>query len=170
MVRVKTDYMFKICSRSWTIIFCSILADQYTKIIAVEHLSYHQPVAVLPFLNFFLTYNEGAAFSFLSDAGGWQRWFLIIISVTICLAIVNFLGKLDTKHTVQRMGLIILLSGAIGNLIDRIRNGYVIDFIQIYYESWYWPTFNIADSLITIGVVILAADILIFEKRRVNDS
>ena len=78
--------------------------------------------------------------------------------------------QLDTKHTIQRIGLIILLSGAIGNLIDRIRNGYVIDFIQIYYENWYWPTFNIAASLITIGVVILATDILIFEKRRVNDS
>ena len=162
--------MFKICSRSWAIIFCSILADQYTKIIAVEHLSYHEPVAVLPFLNFFLTYNEGAAFSFLSEAGGWQRWFLIVISVAICLAIVNFLRQLDTKHTIQRIGLVILLSGAIGNLIDRIRNGYVIDFIQIYYENWYWPTFNIADSLITIGVVILATDIFIFEKRRVNDS
>ena len=147
--------MFKIRPRYWTIILCSILADQYTKIIAVEHLSYHQPVSVLPFLNFFLTYNEGAAFSLLSDADGWQRWFLSVLAICISVYIVFWLFRLRNQdQIILSIGLSLVLGGAIGNVIDRIQLGYVIDYIQVFIMGWPFPSFNIADASVTIGIVL----------------
>ena len=128
------------------------LADFITKIWAVENLS--EPIMVNQFMNFRLAYNKGAAFSFLAEQGGWQRWFFIALAVLICLWIIweLFFKNLDFFN---RFGLSSIFGGALGNLYDRAVNGKVVDFIQWHYQDFYWPIFNIADVVITSGVVAL---------------
>ena len=139
-----------------------VIADQITKAIATAELTMYKAVAVMPMFNFTLMHNEGAAFSFLSDAGGWQRWFFTIISFVVSVLLVFWIKKLKPEEKFQALAFTLILGGAIGNLIDRVRLGYVVDFIEIYWSSnghhYSWPAFNIADSAITIGVVILIVD------------
>ncbi len=135
-----------------------VVADQLTKIAAVAGLGYLQPVPVIPFFNLTLIYNYGAAFSFLSNAGGWQRWFFTVLAVVVSVILVFWLARLRREEWVSAMGLAAILGGAVGNLIDRVRLGYVIDFLDVYYAQWHWPAFNLADSAITIGVGLLLLD------------
>ncbi len=132
-----------------------IVFDQISKYIANHNLVFAEPVAVMPSFNLTLLYNRGAAFSFLSDAAGWQRWFFIAIALAAVVFILLWLRKLQPGQTVLALALALVLGGAIGNLIDRVWYGHVIDFIQIYYKDFYWPTFNIADSAISVGAVLL---------------
>lgn len=129
--------------------------DQLTKQLALSKLVLYKPVAVFPFLNMTLAYNKGAAFGFLSDAGGWQYGFLIGIAAVASVAIVIWLWRLPREKHVFGIGLALVLGGALGNLLDRLIYGYVIDFIDFYLNSWHWPAFNVADSAICIGVFIL---------------
>ena len=131
-----------------------IVTDQITKLLASYYLVLNQPVPIVPSFNLTLMYNTGAAFSFLSDAGGWQRWFFTGLAVVVSVAIIIWLRKLSRGEHWQAAGLALILGGAVGNVIDRIRLGHVIDFIQVYYQEYYWPAFNIADSAITVGAVI----------------
>lgn len=135
-----------------------IVLDQITKYIAEAQLTLHRPLEIMPMFNFTLAYNKGAAFSFLSEAGGWQRWFFTIIAIAVSILIVFWLTRLQAHEKRQAVALSLILGGAIGNLIDRIYLGHVIDFIEVYYDKWYWPAFNIADSAITIGVVLIIYD------------
>ncbi len=132
-----------------------VVLDQFSKWLASSYLDMFQPVAVMPMFNLTLMHNTGAAFSFLSDAGGWQRWFFTILAVVVSIVLVIWLKRLPRHDRAQALGLALILGGAIGNLIDRVRLGYVVDFIQVYYDKYYWPTFNIADSAITVGAVLL---------------
>ena len=132
-----------------------IALDQLTKYIANHQLVYADPVAVTPFFNLTLLYNRGAAFSFLNDASGWQRWFFIVIALAAVVFIILWLRKVKTGQTMLALALALVLGGAIGNLVDRVWFGYVIDFIQLYYQDFYWPAFNIADSAISVGAVLL---------------
>lgn len=132
--------------------------DQLTKYLASAGLQFHVPVPVMPSFNWFLAHNTGAAFSFLSDAGGWQRWFFIGLAALVMVIIVFWLKKLDRSQAWLAAALAMILGGAIGNVIDRIYHGYVIDFIQWYYQSYYWPSFNIADAAISVGAAILIID------------
>lgn len=132
-----------------------VIFDQLTKYIASNSLEMLQPVAVMPMFNWTLMHNTGAAFSFLADAGGWQRWFFAIIAVVVSVVIVLWLKRLEQHEKWQAFALALILGGAIGNVIDRIWLGYVVDFIQVYYQQWYWPAFNVADSAIFIGVAML---------------
>ena len=146
-----------------------VIADQITKAIATAELTMYKAVAVMPMFNFTLMHNEGAAFSFLSDAGGWQRWFFTIISLVVSIVLVFWIKKLKPEEKIQAMAFSLILGGAVGNLIDRVRFGYVVDFIEIYYHQYSWPAFNIADSAITIGVIILIVDTLfpsLFKKKQ----
>lgn len=136
-----------------------IVLDQITKYIADSNLYLRVPVEVIPGLNMTLCYNKGAAFSFLSNAGGWQRWFFMGISIVVSIAIAHCLRNVDPKRATLAWGLALILGGAIGNLIDRSLFGYVIDFIDVYYEHWHWPAFNIADSAISLGAGLLIVDI-----------
>ena len=131
--------------------------DQGSKTLAEYLLVIHEPVAVLPFFNLFLTYNLGAAFSFLSNAGGWQRWLFVILSSGVSVFIVLWLRRVPRGEKTLACALALVLGGAVGNLIDRVLRpgGGVVDFIDIFYGTWHWPAFNVADSAISIGAVIL---------------
>ena len=135
-----------------------IVLDQLTKWMAEAYLEFAQPVAIFPHLNMTLAYNYGAAFSFLGDQGGWQRWFFAILAVAVCVVIVNWLRKLSKTRVAMAAALALVLGGAIGNLIDRVRIGKVVDFLDFYIGNSHWPAFNIADSAIFIGVAILLFD------------
>lgn len=137
-----------------------VIFDQLSKYMASHLLVMYEAVAVMPMFNFTLMHNTGAAFSFLSDAGGWQRWFFTIIALVISAVIFIWIRRLNSDQQLQAIGLSLVLGGALGNVIDRVLLGHVVDFIQIYYKQWYWPAFNIADSAISIGVVLLIFDSL----------
>jgi len=132
-----------------------IVMDQATKQIAEAQLTPHQPVNLLPFFDWYLTYNTGAAFSLLADAGGWQRWLFTAIAIVISLVIVQWLRKLPGEETLTALSLSLILGGAIGNLIDRILLGHVIDYIQVWLGSYPFPAFNIADAAISVGAALL---------------
>lgn len=148
----------------------TIILDQATKFIAEAELVLHQPVAILPSFNLTLMYNKGAAFSFLSDAGGWQRILFITLSTAVSIFLLVWLKQIanDEKqksNQLLQIAIVFILGGAIGNLIDRAMTGAVVDFIQLYYSSYYFPAFNIADSAITIGACLLIIDMLLESKR-----
>ena len=132
-----------------------IIADQVTKQIAEANLSLHQAINVLPYFDWYLTYNTGAAFSLLADAGGWQRWFFTVIAVVVSAVLVQWIRKLPCEDRLTALSLSLILGGAIGNLIDRILLGHVIDYIQIWLGSYPFPAFNIADAAISVGAALL---------------
>ena len=132
-----------------------VVLDQLTKFGASAMLNYAEPVAIFPGLNFTLAHNTGAAFSLLSEASGWQRWFFAAIALVVSVVITAWLRQIGDGELWLPLALSLILGGAIGNFIDRLNFGYVIDFIQVYYKTWYWPAFNIADSAICVGAVVL---------------
>jgi signal peptidase II len=132
-----------------------IVLDQIAKQVAQASLPLHQLVEVLPGFDWYLTYNKGAAFSFLADAGGWQRWFFTITTVVISVVILFWIKQVPREEKITAVSLCLILGGALGNLIDRIYLGYVIDYIQVWLGSYPWPAFNIADAAISVGAVIL---------------
>jgi signal peptidase II len=115
----------------------------------------YQSINIMPFVNLTYVHNTGAAFSFLSEAGGWQRWFFAALAIIISIVIAVWLSRLKSHETLLAVSLSLVLGGAIGNLIDRLAYGYVIDFLDVYVPSWHWPAFNVADSAITLGVVLM---------------
>jgi signal peptidase II len=142
-----------------------IMLDQITKLAADKLLTLHLPVPVTPnFFNLTLAYNKGAAFSFLNDAGGWQRWFFTVLAMAVSVVLIFWIKNLSRRERWTAAALALILGGAIGNVIDRIIYGHVIDFIQWYYDRFYWPSFNIADSAITVGAAILIIQTLFGKK------
>jgi len=135
-----------------------LVLDQVSKIWFSANLEYAQPWVITDFFNFTLLHNTGAAFSFLSDSGGWQRWFFSIIAAIVSCVLVVWLARLDATKRCEAAALGLVLGGALGNLIDRVQLGYVVDFIVVHYQSNYWPAFNIADSAICVGAVLLLVD------------
>ena len=132
-----------------------VVLDQITKQVAEANLPLHQLVEVLPGFDWYLTYNTGAAFSLLAEAGGWQRWFFTVIGIVVGIVILFWLRKLTATEKWTAVSLCLILAGDIGNLIDRIYYGHVIDFIQVWIGNYPWPAFNIADSAISVGAVLL---------------
>jgi signal peptidase II len=135
-----------------------IVLDQASKWFMVSWLSLYETVAVIPFFNLTMAHNNGAAFSFLAQAGGWQRWFFIGLTAVISTALIIWLKKLSSAAKLEAISISMILGGAIGNVIDRIYHGYVIDFLDVYYGSYHWPAFNIADSAIVVGAALLIID------------
>jgi len=135
-----------------------ILLDLWTKQIATESLTLYHPIELTSWLSLTLAHNYGAAFSFLSDAGGWQRWLFTSLAAVVTVILVIWLLRLAAKEKLTRAALSLVIGGAAGNLIDRIMNGYVVDFIDVYYRDSHWPAFNLADSAITLGVILLLVD------------
>lgn len=179
MAIFKSESMMK-----WLWITVLVVAiDQATKQWVSHSLQMFQPVAVMPMLNLYLTHNPGAAFSFLSTAGGWQRWLFTLVALVVSTGLVMWIRKLQQHERWIAIGLAFILGGALGNVIDRILLGHVIDFIQFYYHAQsclpgftpvqstqgaqcIWPTFNMADSAITVGAAILILDGVISLKRK----
>lgn len=134
--------------------------DQWSKHAIEKALNFNEPLVFTSFFNFTKLYNEGAAFSFLSGAGGWQRWFFTIIAVVVCFGIMIWLARLGAKKTWEAVALACILGGALGNLIDRVLLGHVVDFIVFHYQQWAWPAFNVADIAISVGAILLIIDAL----------
>jgi signal peptidase II len=147
----------------------AIILDQGSKLTVDGLMQLYQSIPVMPYFNLTYVHNTGAAFSFLSEAGGWQRWFFAVLAALISVAITAWLAKLKQHETLLAVALALILGGAIGNLIDRLAYGYVIDFIDVYYQTWHWPAFNIADSAITIGVVLMIAESFGFGQSQKTD-
>jgi signal peptidase II len=143
-----------------------IVLDQLTKLWASSALAYAEPVAVMPSFNLTLMHNTGAAVSFLSQAGGWQRWFFAVVAVLISTVLLVWLARLKPQQRWLAVALTLVLGGALGNVWDRLYLGHVIDFIDIYYRQWHWPAFNIADSAIFVGAVMLIIDGLRGDKQK----
>jgi signal peptidase II len=134
-----------------------VVLDQWTKKLAVSELG-DGFVKVTDFFSLVLAYNKGAAFSFLSDAGGWQRWFFTIIAAAVSAVLVVWIYRLKQHEKLLAIALALVLGGAIGNLYDRVMLGHVVDFILVHYQDNYFPAFNIADSAISVGAVLLILD------------
>lgn len=142
----------------WLSISTIVVAlDLYTKHLVQNAFEYGEHLTVTPFFDLVRYHNEGAAFSFLADAGGWQKWFFSGISA-VAVLVISYLLK---KHQTQKLfclGLALVLGGAIGNLYDRLTLGYVVDFLSFHVNNWFWPAFNVADSAICVGVALLLID------------
>jgi signal peptidase II len=132
-----------------------VVLDQATKWLAVGLLDPYRPVPLAPLLNLTLMFNEGAAFSFLSSAGGWQRWFFAGFALVMSVVLVVWLLRLKPRDRLMAAALSLVAGGAVGNLIDRVLAGRVVDFVDVYVGEWHWPAFNVADSAITVGVGLL---------------
>lgn len=143
-----------------------ILLDQWTKHIASQQLELYRPQAVFDWLNMTLAHNRGAAFSFLSTAGGWQRWFFSVLAAGISIMLVVWMFNLPSRERVNLWALALVLGGAIGNLIDRLRLGYVVDFIDAHLSGSHWPAFNLADSAILGGVALLITGMFLYPQKK----
>ncbi len=152
MVGRKSFWVWMLIAAFW------IIFDQSSKYYAELLLEFARPVEVSPFFNWTLLYNEGAAFSFLSDAGGWQRWFFAVLAGVVSVVIAVWLWKLPAEDKWNGFALSCVLGGAVGNLIDRVRLGHVVDFLDFYYQNSHWPAFNIADVAIVCGVILMLLD------------
>ena len=136
----------------------AVILDQVSKLAVDGTMQLYESIQIMPFFRLTYVRNTGAAFSFLSDAGGWQRWFFAGLAIVISLVIAVWLTRLKQHETLLAVALSLVLGGAVGNLIDRLSYGYVIDFLDAYYQQWHFPAFNVADSAITVGVAMLLID------------
>ncbi|HEY9042157.1 MAG TPA: signal peptidase II [Rheinheimera sp.] len=144
--------------RLWWLIALVLVVDQLTKQVVIANMQLFDSIELLPVFNLTYVRNYGAAFSFLSDAGGWQRWFFTLIAVAISVVLAVWLARNHKTQQKLNLALALVLAGAVGNLIDRSIYGYVIDFLHLYYQNWHYPAFNIADSAICIGAALLIWD------------
>ena len=136
---------------SWLV----LVMDQFSKWFAVRQLSYQQPFEINSFFNLTLDFNRGAAFSFLGDQSGWQIWLFGIIAALISFTLVVWMRRLSRQSQWTAASLALIIGGAMGNLVDRVIHGHVIDFLSWHYQHYYWPTFNIADSAVFVGAFLL---------------
>ncbi len=146
-----------------------VIADQITKILVIQNFEYQDAVAVLPVFNLVHVHNFGAAFSFLSTESGWQRWLFAGLAIVISVMIVFWISRLKIGERFTAIGLALVLGGAVGNLVDRIYHGYVIDFLDFHLGTNHWPAFNVADIAISVGVVALII-LSFFDKKDVIDN
>jgi signal peptidase II len=146
-----------------------LVLDQASKAWMVMHLHEQQVWRVLPVFNLTLRYNSGAAWSFLADASGWQRWFFAGLAVAVGVGLMVWLRRLDGRtQRLLAFSLSLILAGALGNLIDRLRLGHVIDFIEVHWNEAYFPAFNVADSAITVGAALMLLDAWLGGRRRLH--
>jgi signal peptidase II len=141
-----------------------MIIDQVSKYWVAVSLTPYKPMPICPMFNITLAYNTGAAFSFLSGAGDWHRWFFAGFSLVVSAILVIWLWRTSDKDRLQSLGISLILGGAVGNLIDRGLQGYVVDFIDVYYQHHHFATFNLADSAISIGAAALVLDLLVNRK------
>jgi signal peptidase II len=154
-------------SSYWLLLTLAVVViDQYTKRLITAKFELFDRVPVMPYFDLVRLHNTGAAFSFLANASGWQNWFFTGVALLVSVVILWWFFRQPPDRIVVPLGLVLVLGGAIGNLIDRVQQGYVVDFFLFYYERWSFPAFNIADSAITLGVILLLFDGFFLEGRR----
>ncbi len=144
-------------TKAWGYVVVILIIDQLTKLYFLNTLSYGERIPVLPFFDFVLLFNTGAAFSFLANHDGWQRWFFVGIGF-VAIIVISWLLRRHQHEPRYMWGLTLILGGAIGNVIDRLLWGHVVDFLLFFYDNWYYPAFNIADSAITVGAILIIFD------------
>lgn len=151
---------------TWLLVaFFVVIADQLTKWAIIEWVSLYEKIPVNSFINLTHQRNTGAAFSFLADAGGWQRWFFVVLASGVSVMIGVWLWRIRHEGpAILAAGLALVLGGAIGNLIDRVLLGYVTDFIQVWFGDWAFPSFNVADAGISVGAALLIIDAIFFSE------
>ena len=142
-----------------------LVLDQASKQLALSALEYARPVSLLPVFDLTLLYNKGAAFSFLAGQPGWQRWFFSLVAIVVGGYLLHWLSRTPKTDRLLSVALVLILGGAVGNLIDRLWLGHVVDFISLHWQHYYYPAFNIADSAITIGAVLLLWDAFVTAKK-----
>lgn len=142
-----------------------VVLDQISKWMVLGSIQFGESIYVAPFWNWVLTYNPGAAFSFLADQSGWQRWFFTVLAIGVSGWIALELRR-HPEHKLLSLALALVMGGALGNVIDRIRFGAVVDFIQWHVAGFYWPAFNVADAAITVGAVLLVVEQLTAAKTK----
>ena len=143
-----------------------ILLDQWTKWLITSNFVEFQSLTLLPVFDLVRLHNEGAAFSFLSNASGWQRWMFTALAIGVSVGLLVWLRRLPARgQHLLAAALALIMGGALGNVIDRILLGHVIDFIHVHYQQWYFPAFNVADSSITVGAVLLILDSILSGRR-----
>ena len=147
-----------------------LIIDQFTKHAVVDVFNLYESVQVTSFFNLTYVHNYGAAFSFLSDAGGWQRWFFTVVSAVVSVVLAVWIFRLRDNQRLLALSLALILGGAIGNLIDRVLLGYVVDFISVHYQQRFFPAFNIADSAISVGAVLMIADMFIHPENHASEK
>ena len=148
-----------------------VVLDQATKWYVIGRFEEFDRVFVYPFFSFVRYHNTGAAFSLFADAGGWQHYLFTAIAVIVSLGILWYQWVLPSKGCrTLAFGLALVLGGALGNVIDRLVHGYVVDFLLFYYKEWSWPAFNVADMAISVGVALIIIDSLFFERKRQSNS
>jgi len=154
----------------WFWLILSVIAiDQWTKFLITSNFNEFDSITLLPILDFMRLHNEGAAFSLLSDASGWQRWMFTILGSVVSIFIFIWLRRLPVRgQHMLAAALALIMGGALGNVIDRVLWGHVIDFIRVHYQQWYFPAFNIADSAITVGAALLILDTLLHRDQPVD--
>ncbi|AMK77109.1 MULTISPECIES: signal peptidase II [Methylomonas] len=146
----------------------TLVLDQASKLAVDGSMQLFESIPLIPYFNLTYVHNTGAAFSFLAQAGGWQRWLFAGLAVVMSSIIAVWLHRLQKHETLMAVALSLVLGGAIGNLIDRVAYGYVIDFLDVYYQDWHWPAFNIADSAICIGVGLMLLESFGFGRKAVD--
>lgn len=160
---------FRLANTPWLALSAlAIILDQWTKGIVLKHMDYLESILVIePILNWTHARNYGAAFSFLADAGGWQRHFFSVLAIVVSIVLFIWILRLGKGMKTLAASLALILGGAIGNVIDRINYGYVVDFIHVHWhDAWHFPVFNIADCAITLGVILMLIDTLFLERKR----
>lgn len=161
----------KIPRQAWlwySVALVVMLLDQLSKWCASHYLAYGEKMEITSFFNFTLLHNPGAAFSFLSNAGGWQRWFFTLIAVVVSVLLILWIARVALKNAREAFALAFILGGAIGNLYDRIQLSYVVDFIVVHYRDYFWPAFNVADAAITLGAFILILEMFLTKEKQPN--
>ena len=155
----------------WLVLTAAIIiADQGTKFLVVSRFAEFESITLNPFLDFMRLHNEGVAFSMFADSSGWQRWFFSALGIVVASAIALWLSRLPARgQSLLAAGLACVCGGALGNVIDRMSRGHVIDFIRVHYQDWYFPAFNVADSAITVGAALIILDSIV-QTGRARDA
>ena len=154
----------------FSISFLVVFLDQWTKNIVVDAMSLGDRISVFTYFSWVRWHNEGAAFSFLADAGGWQRWFFVALAFFFVAFLANELRNLKERVSTLHLVYTLIIGGALGNTIDRLVNGYVVDFILVHYDQYYFPAFNLADSALTLGALMWAIILIreVIQEKRVD--
>ena len=154
----------------WLLAVVAIVLDQITKVAILNRFEFAERLNIIPnFFDLTLVYNTGAAFSFLAEAGGWQKFFFLGLALIICSYLARAIIKEDFGKW-GRLGAAMIIGGAAGNVVDRLIHGHVIDFLLFYWQNWFYPAFNVADSFIVVGAILLVVDSFTHQKSRLSKS